>query len=153
MSEHKNDFKIDPDWAENQLRDAGYTDRHQDAIDVRESTMLLILQFNSLDTDPANKIKVLELFAKLSQGHELVGRNVMTPDARWREFNLGDVHPGSTVRVRADAYEGDTGARHNGMVGRLVAARGGEGIVQYHNSTEGAGHRHRPDKLEVLVKT
>lgn len=146
-------YTIDVDWAEEQLKDAGYTDRTQESINVREAAMLLVLQFNSIDMGAAEKLEVLEMFSKLAQQHELVGRDVQSPGARWTVFELGgEVRPGATVRVRENAYEGDAGAKHNGRSGHFVAARGGQAIVQYANSTEGTGHRHAPDKLEVLVK-
>jgi hypothetical protein len=144
-------YTIDVDWAEAQLEDAGYTDRTQDSIDVREAAMLLVLQFNSIDLGAATKLEVLEMFTKLAQQQELVGRDVQSPGARWSEFQLGaEVRPGATLRVREDAYEGDAGDKHNGRVGHFVGARGGQAIVQYANSTDGTGHRHNPDKLEVL---
>jgi hypothetical protein len=147
-------YKIDIEWAEEQLSLAGYTDeRSQESKEIRNAVLLLALQFNSLDVKPVDKVTALELFNKLAQEEELVGREVQRPDARWTEFNLGgEVRPGATVRVRQNAYEGSAGENHNGMVGRFVAARGGQAIVQYANSSEGTGHRHAPDKLEVLVK-
>lgn len=147
-------YTIDVNWAEEQLKDAGYTDRTQESINVREAAMLLVLQFNSIDLGAAEKLEVLEMFSKLAQQHELVGRDVQSPGARWTAFELGgEVRPGATVRVRESAYTGDAGAKHNGRSGHFVAARGGQAIVQYANSTEGTGHRHAPDKLEVLVKS
>jgi hypothetical protein len=145
-------FNIDPEWVADQLDAAGYDGRSAEKQQIRTSVESLIREFNRQPHNASNKLKVLELFSKLAQQQELVGRNVQNPNARWREFNLGEVTPGSTVRVRDDAYSGDAGTRHNGMVGRLVAARGGDAIVQYHNSTDGAGHRHAPRSLEVLVK-
>ena len=145
-------YNVDPEWVADQLNAAGYDGRSGEKQQVRNSVESLVREFNRQQHTAPNKLKVLELFYKLAQQQELVGRNVQSPNARWREFNLGDVNPGATVRVRDDAYSGDAGTRHNGMVGRLVAARGGDAIVQYHNSTDGAGHRHLPSRLEVLVK-
>lgn len=144
-------YIVDPEWAEDQLRQAGFTGKDASGRALRESVMLLILQFNAIDEDAAHKMQALEFFGKLAQRHELVGRDVMTPGARWRPFDLGgDVRPGATVRVRENAYEGAAGDRHNGKVGKFVAARGGSVIVQYAGSAEGTGHRHTPDKLEAL---
>lgn len=145
-------WSVDPKWAEDQLDKAGLTARTQQARNVRESVMLLVLQFNSEDYGYDHKMQVLELFNKLAKQHELVGRDATDPGARWSEFKLGDVNPGATVRVRDEAYAGDAGNRHNGMVGKFVAARGGEAVVQYHGSPDGTGARHRPEKLEVLKK-
>jgi hypothetical protein len=146
-------YEIDAKWAEAQLEDAGYTDRTQESIDVREAVMLLVLQFNSIELGAGTKLEVLEMFSKLAQQQELVGRDVQSPGARWTEFQLGaEVRPGATVRVRESAYEGDAGDKHNGRVGHFVGARGGQAIIQYANSTDGTGHRHLPEKLEVLTK-
>lgn len=146
---------IDVHWAEDQLIEAGYTDkRSQKMRNIREAVMLLVVQFNNAQVATEDVGVAMELFNKLVDGHELVGRNVQAPGARWTDFQLGaDTRPGATVRVRENAYEGSAGDRHNGMVGHFVGARGGQAIVQYANSTEGMGHRHPPDKLEVLVRT
>ena len=145
-------YKIDPEWAKDQLDQAGFTDSDQQLKNVREAVMMLVLQFNSIDVPDVDKLESLPLFTKLAHRMELVGRDVQTPGARWTEFQLGgEVRPGATVRVREDAYEGAAGARHNGRVGKLVAARGGQAVVQYANSAESTGHRHTPDKLEALV--
>lgn len=147
-----NDYKLDTGWFQEQLDEAGYTtDRGDDFARTRETVILMALQFNASPGTAEEKLKALELFSKLAQGNELVGRNVQNPGARWTDLRLGEVKMGSTVRVRHDAYPGASGKRHNGMIGRLVAVRGGQCAVQYADSSDGTGHRHQPDKLEVLV--
>lgn len=141
------------EWVNEQLRLAGYIPENKERVSILNAVDLLFKELEQQRHTPEAERTVVELFYKLASGHAIAPKDVQgAQDHVWKPFRLGDVPNGATVRVRADAYDGDLGRRHNGMVGRLVAARGGEARVQYAESTEGTGHAHIPDKLEVLSK-
>lgn len=143
------------EWAQEQLRLAGWApgtgNPRRQAINTSVTRLLDELSKQRHETEDDRRL-VAELFYKLASGHAIASRAVQDVGGRWMPFKLGSVASGSTVRVKHDAYEGEQGRMHNSMVGRMVAARGGLVSVQYSDSSEGTGHRHSPDKLEVLVK-
>ena len=107
--------------------------------------------FETLDAqslgDTQTRKTVLDVFTGLEENADAIpGRS-----STWTEFRVGETIPGDTVRVRRDAYSG-SGAKHNGLVGRIVGIRGGRVSVQYLGRSDGVGHSHHPDFLEVLVK-
>lgn len=72
-------------------------------------------------------------------------------DAEWVPFMLGHHTLGETSRVIPDAY-GGSASRHNNLVGTIVGIRGGKVVIQYLGRSDGTGHYHSPDKVEVLEK-
>lgn len=140
------------EWAREQLRLAGYDTKNPSRVSISNSVELLFAELDQMNHTPESRRIVVELFSKLATGHAIAPRQVQDVGARWVPFRLGNVPAGSTVRVKMDAYESAAGHTHNGMVGKLVAARGGYAVVQYSESSEGTGHRHAPDALEVLEK-
>lgn len=136
--------------AEDQLDLAGYKGKAPERQRIRNGVLCLINQINSETYSREELVTVLDLFHKLAKGDTIVDSGVKEEGVRWRPFHLGYVTPGTVVRVRIDAYDGEQGRKHNGMVGRLVAARGGQAIVQYAESSEGMGHRHHPWALEAM---
>lgn len=139
------------EWAREQLQFAGYDTRNRDRASISNSIDFLFKELDQQNHTPESRRIVVELFHKLASGHAIAPRDVQGRQGKWVQFRLGDVPPGATVRVRHDAYDGELGSRHNGMIGKIVAARGGFVAVQYSESSEGTGHRHLPDVLEVLV--
>lgn len=72
-------------------------------------------------------------------------------EAVWVPFKLGHHVVGETARVIPHAY-GGSAARHNNLVGSIVGIRGGKVVIQYLGRSDGTGHYHSPDKVEVLEK-
>ncbi len=94
-------------------------------------------------------ITVLSYVSKLAQGHALIGE---TPDERWGDVIPGEYSVGDTVRVRADAYTGDHGLRHNGKRGRITAVHQAKTVVLYDDAaTSEESFYHEPFNLQRLV--
>lgn len=71
-------------------------------------------------------------------------------DGNWEPFNYGNVKVGDYVRVRPDAYDSDTGRRHNGLVGILTRMSGHKCSVEYLGEATGNAIKHPMDNLESL---
>ena len=101
-------------------------------------------------TDKASK-EVVELFSKLALGHSLVKER---PDEVWVDAQPGFIIVGDEVRVKNDAYDGTTGAMHNGRRGKVVGVRYGDIIFK---STDGKmpdldGTHYSPHQLQKRVQ-
>lgn len=138
---------------ESQLNGLGYTDDNLDGLRIRESVLELFHTLDAQDLSRAQEAAVISLFENLVNGDRLSSEYASETghQAHWEEFKIGETRPGATVRVRADAYEGSA-AKHNRLVGTLVAIRGGRAVVQYTGRNDGVGHNHHPEMLEVLEK-
>jgi hypothetical protein len=96
--------------------------------------------------------ETIDVFAKLAMGHALVDPEP-TPVGQWVDVHPGFVRVADVVRVKADVYSGDLGIMHNGRVGKVVAIRSGDVIV---NTTDGRspkleGAHYSPFSLEKFV--
>jgi hypothetical protein len=94
----------------------------------------------------------MEMFSLLGLGHAYVKTN---KNELWMPVRPGDIKTADEVRVRADAYEGETGTLHNGRRGVVVGVRYGDVIIR---STDGKspaleGAHYPPQMLEKLVVT
>jgi hypothetical protein len=97
--------------------------------------------------------EVLTVFPKLAKGFTLKEEEKES-DYDWRPLQPGNIVLGDVVRVKADAFRGDIGPMHNSRVGKVIAVRYGDVIV---NSTDGKspelkGVHYSPYKLEKRVK-
>lgn len=107
--------------------------------------------FETLDAQSIKDTNTRDVVASVFSTLAKSGEDRPTRLSEWTEFRVGETIPGDTVRVRRDAYSG-SGAKHNGLVGHIVGIRGGRVSVQYLGRSDGTGHSHHPDFLEVLVK-
>lgn len=71
-------------------------------------------------------------------------------DEKWEDFNYGNVKFGDFVRVKKDAYDSETGAKHNGLVGTLTSGSYGRYVVTYVGISSGKTMRHPMGMLESL---
>jgi len=71
-------------------------------------------------------------------------------DDMWEEFNYGNVRPGDYVKVKPNAYDSDTGSKHNGLVGVLIRVSGRRCLVRYLTHQAPAQMRHPIDSLLSL---
>jgi hypothetical protein len=98
------------------------------------------------------KDKTIEMFSVLAKGHVVVKEK---KDESWIPVQAGDIKVTETVRVKADAFDGQLGTIHNGRRGVVVGVRYGDVIIK---STDGKeplldGAHYPPQKLEKLVLT
>jgi len=71
-------------------------------------------------------------------------------DDSWADFDYGNVRFGDFVRVKTDAYDSASGARHNGLVGILAYMKGGQCSVNYIGLATGNTMKHPKEKLDSL---
>lgn len=142
----------DYSWVTEQLDLMGYSEDIPENVKTRNAVIEL---FHTLDaSDPKNDSErnvIVELFNALALARQIAPREALGVGATWQDFIVGETRPGATVRVRRDAYEG-AGARYNGLIGTVVAVRGGRVYVQYTGRNDSIGHSHHPDMIQVLVK-
>lgn len=68
----------------------------------------------------------------------------------WQDFDYGNVSQGAFVRVKPDAYDSESGARHNGLVGVLQFMQSRVCTVDYIGLATGNSHKHPMEKLQSL---
>lgn len=93
--------------------------------------------------------EVLNVFPKLARGHVLkVEEN--ENDYIWSDLQPGQITVGDVVRVKADAFDGNLGAMHNGRRGKVVAVRYGDVIFKSTDDRDPVldGVHYSPYKLE-----
>ena len=137
---------LDINWIKTQLQEAKVRKP------VGDATMKLIELFDSIELTNENKEKTVEMFSMLALGHAYVKS---VKNELWMPVRPGDIKVADEVRVRADAYQGETGTLHNGRRGRVVGVRYGDVIIR---STDGKspaleGAHYPPQMLEKLVVT
>lgn len=135
---------LDMDWVKSQLQAARVRKV------VGDATMKLIDTFEEIELTDEQKTTAVEMFSKLALGHAHVKdkKTETWVDARPGAITIADV-----VRVKSDAFNGETGTLHNGRVGKVVGVRYGDVIFR---STDGKepvldGAHYSPHMLEKLV--
>lgn len=131
-------------WVSTKLKEIGYSDSK-----IEKSVVELLHTLDAQNPKDVGERNVLaDLFKYLVENSDV--SHVVSP-SRWEDFTLGVTISGGTARVRSDAYSG-AGSKHNGLVGTIVGIRGGRVYLQYTGRSDGIGHAHHPDFIEVLVK-
>lgn len=135
---------LDMNWVKSQLQAAKVRKP------VGDATMKLIELFDSFEMTKEYKDKTIEMFSVLAKGHIVVKEK---KDEKWIPVQAGDIKVTETVRVKADAFDGQLGTIHNGRRGVVVGVRYGDVIIK---STDGKeplldGAHYPPQKLEKLV--
>lgn len=71
----------------------------------------------------------------------------------WISVHVRNVLPGDIVRVRENAYSGNTGAMHNGRICEVLLVRGGDVVVKSVDGKQPALEKtyHSPAVLEKEV--
>lgn len=93
--------------------------------------------------------EVLNVFPKLARGHVLKVEEDEN-DYIWSDLQPGQITVGDVVRVKADAFDGNLGAMHNGRRGKVVAVRYGDVIFKSTDDRDPVldGVHYSPYKLE-----
>jgi len=139
--------KVNYKWVKEQFAKTGVS------LEVGTSVLELLKLWETVS--PKNiedSKKVLEIFSKLSLGHALVSETV-GPEI-WEDARPGFIKVADIVRVKHDAFDGDIGNLHNGRVGKIVAIRSGDVIINSIDdvSPEIKGAHYSPNKLEKRVR-
>jgi hypothetical protein len=135
----------DMDWVKQQLTEGKVTQP------VGTAVLRLFEVWDTMTHTAETAKDTIDVFAKLALGHALVDPEPEI-QGQWVAAHPGFVKVADTVRVKADAFDGSTGTIHNGRVGRVVAVRSGNVII---NSTDGKapkleGAHYSPFQLEKL---
>lgn len=88
---------------------------------------------------------VLDLIS--SSGRAEISQLPHTTEGSWVDFDYGNVRSGDYVKVRPDAYDSDTGAVHNGLVGVLLRVSNRRCTVRYLGRQATSPMQHPIDNL------
>lgn len=66
----------------------------------------------------------------------------------WGEFDYGNTIIGDLVRVHPEAYDTESGHKHNGRVGFILSISGRRCLVRYAGTRGKANMRHPIEKLQ-----
>lgn len=69
---------------------------------------------------------------------------------QWGEFDYGNVKIGDYVRVKPDAYDSESGAKHNGRVGTLKHMSHNRCVVEYVGAESGDSLAHPMNNLQSV---
>lgn len=138
-------------FVERELEKAGYFTDGERGTAAAAAVRALFAVLDGQELPLEERGVVARLFGHLAENDGSLG-NQAGPRSEWKQFYLGVVPYGTTVRVKPDAYDTVTGKPHNGLTGTFVSARAGRCVIQYHGRVAGYGHEHHPSKVEILKK-
>lgn len=139
--------KVNYNWVKEQFAKTGVS------LEVGTSVIELLQAWEKASPKHINDSKkAVEIFSKLSLGHALV--NEPTDLEIWEDARPGFIKVADIVRVKHDAFDGEIGNLHNGRVGKIVAIRSGDVIINSIDdvSPEIKGAHYAPNKLEKRVR-
>lgn len=136
---------VDFDWAKQQLTEAKAKRGTGDA------ALELLKAWESMSVDDEFAEDALDIFKTLALGHSLLAPYA---DEIWIEAVPGQLTVADKVRVKHNAFTGETGRVHNGRSGVIVAIRYGDIIVRMTDGKEPNldGAHYSPFHLEKRVK-
>jgi hypothetical protein len=137
---------VDYEWVRQQLTDSKVKRGPGDIA----LSLLKIWEDISIE-DNALLEEGLTIFKTLALNHSLLAPYA---DEVWVEATPGQLKVSDVVRVKQDAFNGDTGRVHNGRLGIIVAIRYGDIIVR---TTDGKqpvldGAHYSPFHLDKRIK-
>ena len=113
--------EVNIDWVRAQMEEAKVK------VGVGNAVLKLLEHWETMKLSENQMKDALDLFSKLALGHSIVPEK---PDELWVDAQPGAILVGDEVRVKADAYNGSTGAIHNGRRGKVVGVRYGDIIFK-----------------------
>ena len=113
--------EVNIDWVRAQMEEAKVK------VGVGNAVLKLLEHWETMKLSENQMKDALDLFGKLALGHSIVPEK---PDELWIDAQPGAILAGDEVRVKADAYDGSTGAIHNGRRGKVVGVRYGDIIFK-----------------------
>jgi hypothetical protein len=144
MLQQRNDFE---DLRE-ELVALGYTGEHRDDESVIQGLVAVHLTLETLDVSEAAREAILDLLS--ATGRQDIASLPDLSEESWQSFDYGNVKLFDLVRIKHDAYDSDTGVKHNGLVGILTDMRGGQCTVKYLGLASRSSQRHPMEKLDSL---
>jgi hypothetical protein len=134
------------------LASVGYDSDHVEGDKIADATIAVLLTLSTFDLSEDAKKTVRNLMSTRFEADVSTLPYQFTEDS-WQDFDYGNVTIGSYVRVKKDAYDSESGARHNGLVGRLLFMKGGSCSVEYIGLATGNTMKHPMDKIESLKRS
>ncbi len=137
--------KVDFDWAKEQLTEA------KSKRGVGDAALELLKAWEEMSVDDEFVEEALETFKTLAQGHSLLAPYA---DEIWVEAVPGQLKVADKVRVKSNAFTGETGRTHNGRSGVVVAIRYGDIIVRMTDGKQPSldGAHYSPFHLDKRIK-
>jgi len=126
----------------------GYTGEHRDDESVIQGLVAVHLTLETLELSKAAREAILDLLS--ATGREDLNNLPDLSEESWQDFDYGNVRLFNLVRIKHDAYDSDTGVKHNGLVGVLTDMRGGQCTVKYIGLASRSSQRHPMEKLDSL---
>lgn len=140
--------KTNHDGLREKLESIGYSGLRESDESLVQALVAVHLTLESLELSEAAQGVVLDLLSTTGR-KALESTPVFGGDA-WRDFDYGNVKLGEYVRVKPDAYDSESGNRHNGLVGVLTYMTGGKCTVKYIGLASGNSQPHPMEKLDSL---
>lgn len=139
-------MKIEDGWVREQLTAVQATNAAGTAV------LKLIETWNTLKLTDKQANDAIEVFKHVALGHSVFTQG--SPDEVWTPALPGQINRADEVRVKLDAFSGETGALHNGRRGKVVDVRYGD--IIFKSTDEKAplldGVHYSPYHLEKRVK-
>lgn len=137
---------VDYDWVKAQLTEAKIKRGPGDAV------LQLLEAWEKVELDDQKMLEeALQILSVVALGHSLLAPYA---DEIWVEASPGQIKVADEVRVKNDAFQGDTGRAHNGRRGVVVGVRYGDIIVRSTDNKKPLldGAHYSPFHLEKRVK-
>lgn len=137
--------EINEEWIRYQMQEAKVK------VGVGNALLKLLGTWKTLNISVPQQKEVVALFNSISLGHSILPEK---PDEVWVDAQPGSIIVADEVRVKADAYDGSTGAIHNGRRGRVVGVRYGDIIFKSEDGKEPLldGAHYSPHQLQKRVR-
>lgn len=145
-------MKNDIDGLRPLLASVGYDSDHVEGDKIADAVVAVLLTLSTFDLSKDAERTVRNLLSTRAEADLGTLPHQFSEDS-WQEFDYGNVGVGAYVRVKKDAYDSETGAKHNGLVGRLLFMKSGYCSVEYIGLATGNTMKHPMDKLQSLKRS
>jgi hypothetical protein len=116
-----------------------------------QAILAVHVTLSSYQLSPEQQSVALDLLS--STGREALKSMPVFDENSWQDFDYGNVKISDFVRVKKDAYDSDTGSKHNGLVGVLKFMKSGHCSVEYIGLASGNTMKHPKERLESLKRS
>lgn len=141
----------DHDGLKEVLNAIGLNENHPEGSEAADAVLALLATLDAFEITNETKAQILSLVS--SEGRrELSEVPAAVISESWIDFDYGNVVIGDYVRVKPDAYDSDSGRKHNGRVGKLTYVRGYQCSIEYTGLATGNSIKHPTEKLQSLKR-
>ena len=136
---------VDFTWVREQMQAARVK------VGTGNAVLKLLETWETLKLSDNQAKEAIQYFSIFAQGHAVVEDD---PNEVWVDARPGGIVIGDQVRVKADAFDGDTGKLHNGRKGKVVGVRYGDIIFKSNDDKSPVidGAHYSPHQLEKRVQ-